>query len=265
MMKDNREGLDVAKDEKVVREMATPYESAPFGGAPGPWLDRQREEWESDFVPPFEERLTAANIVKLVDRWRHLEWKLCRPLMWRTPEDDAFVLGSGWVGAREELILVTKRLATEAVRHRLKTEAYVSVAMLLESADPRSGTSWEPRSKTPWFESPKFEECELLNRQLSVIAKAQGPEKRSVDGVVPSRSTPPKDLNPPDVLVTVEQVSKLVHVSAQTLRNKHTKSWPGPKRKHSGRAPALYSWRELLPVLRKQYSDIELPESFSPD
>ncbi len=249
----------MAKDKEVDREMSNPYESAPFLGAPGPWIDRLREGWEKAFVPRFEEHLAADEILKLVARWRHLEHKLCAPLL-GPPTADAktFVFSHEWLCVREDLILTTLRLGVEAVRQGLKSATYVALGKILESADPAS--------KAPWVVSDKFEECDEWNRQLSLIAKAQGSNKSSDEhqtGSPPIANTaPPPPPEPPSWkdLVNAHDVARLLYRKVDTLDD-YREEWPTPSIPHAGRRPAKWSYEELLPTLRRQFPEENLPDS----
>lgn len=76
-------------------------------------------------------------------------------------------------------------------------------------------------------------------------------------GTKPTAST--SDV-PPDDLVTIYSIANLVNLNHKTVY-KYSKDWPSPIIKSGGRGrPAKWSYKQILPDLRSQFSHISFPE-----
>lgn len=73
------------------------------------------------------------------------------------------------------------------------------------------------------------------------------------------------ETNTEDAQATIEisEVAELVHLEPKSMST-HVKGWGDPKVTHKGRRKAQYIYKEILPIIRKQFPDTSFPDSWPP-
>jgi hypothetical protein len=69
----------------------------------------------------------------------------------------------------------------------------------------------------------------------------------------------PKGSNSDEILVTVKQIARMVHLEEKSIGSHTKKNWPEPSVPKSGQRPAQYKWEDIRPVLVNQFPNFAIP------